>query len=261
MDWDPKLYARFAAQRGRPFDDLLARIDRRDVARGWDLGCGDGRKTRRLAERWPTAHFTGVDQSAEMLAGAESIRGRLDFARGDIATWSSEIPADLIFSNAAFHWITDHDALVGRLVDALAPGGTLAVQMPDNFDAPSHLAIDGAADEAPWRDALASVRAARRRPVRALEWYVDRLLTAGLDVDAWATSYVHLMPGPDAIVDWLRGTAMRPFLDALDAFDEGNAAAEFVEAVRRRIAVSYPATARGSCFEFRRIFFVASRPS
>jgi trans-aconitate 2-methyltransferase len=256
MHWNVSVYEEFASERARPFLDLLGRVPDGRVESAVDLGCGTGEMTRLLAERWPGAVVLGVDNSPEMLAAARprAIPGRLSFEPGDAGRFRPAAPVDLLLSNAALHWVPRHDALVPRLAQAVAPGGVLAVQMPANFDAPSHALLRAVAADGPWADKLAGVLAPE--PVLPLAAYVDQLLGLGFTVDAWETTYVHILGGDDPVLGWVRGTALRPVLDALGP-DES---AAFVERYGARLRAAYPAGPRGTLFPFRRIFFVARRP-
>lgn len=254
MTWDSSRYELFHDERARPFLDLLGRVPNQGVARAVDLGCGSGKLTRRILLRWPEAEVTGVDSSAEMLGAAES-GGRLRFERSDLATYTPAggEPVDLILSNAALHWVDHHEPLLDRLVSFLAPGGTLAVQMPANFDASSHVLLGETIADGPWSERLAGTM--RRHAVHPLPVYVDRLLAAGLTVDAWETVYLHLLHGDDAVLTWVSGTALRPVLTLLDAGERERFTAEY----GARLRAAYPRNAHGTLFPFRRIFFVARK--
>jgi trans-aconitate 2-methyltransferase len=251
--WDPHQYAAFNAERSRPFFDLLGRIPDRGYARIIDLGCGSGELTRILAERWPAAKVTGVDSSPEMLASAEAyaIPGRLDFARGDIASFAE--PADLLFSNAALQWVADHETLVPRLASLVRPGGCFAAQIPTNFEGPSHRILAELAREGPWAPKLAN--GWRADPVRRPGFYVRALWELGFKVDAWETEYQQVLQGEDAVLEWTRGTGLRPVLALLDEQE----AAGYTDAYRQRLREAYPSTPYGTLFPFRRAFWVATR--
>jgi trans-aconitate 2-methyltransferase len=256
MTWDPKQYGRFAAERSRPFFDLLGRVQREPVRTAADLGCGPGELTRVLVERWPAARITGVDSSPEMLAAAAAheLPGRLRFVQGDIATWRSDEPLDLIVSNAALQWVHGHERLLPALAGMLAPGGTLAVQMPDFFETASHRVIRAVAEGPRWRSTLAG---AGLQPgvVRPLPWYVEQLHALGFAVDAWATTYIHVLKGDNPVLEWIKGTALRPFLARLDAA----ATAAFLGEVGERLLLAYPPGTGGvTLLPFPRLFFVAS---
>lgn len=256
MHWNVTEYERFSDERARPFHDLVDRIPTAGaVASVVDLGCGTGELTRTLCDRFPQAVILGVDNSPEMLtaARARGIPGRLQFEAGDAGRFRASSPVNVLVSNAALQWVPDHERLVPQLAAAVAPGGFLAVQMPSNFDAPSHTLLYETAAEAPWADTLAPVL--RVPPVRPIGFYVETLLGLGFSVDAWETTYIHVLRGEDAVLGWTRGTALRPVLDALDP-----ATAEaFVARYAAKLRAAYPSLAgeAGTLFPFRRIFFVA----
>ena len=258
--WDPAQYLHFAGERSRPFYDLAGRIGA--AAPGWvvDQGCGPGQLTASLAERWPVARVTGIDSSAEMISAAqqadygESARsGRLAFAVGDVTDWKPERPADVIISNAVLQWVPGHLELLPRWAGYLADGGWLAFQVPGNFDQPSHAVLRELAASDQWRGKLAGVQL--NRQAGDPEQYLDLLAGEGLRVDAWETTYLHVLQGPDPVTDWYRGTGLRPVLTALDSAD----AEEFTRQYGERIRVAYPAAAYGTVLPFRRVFVVAHK--
>jgi len=252
IDWDPAAYGRFADHRLRPVRDLVDRIPLAAPATVYDLGCGDGRATRLLTERWPEAAIVGLDSSPSMLAAAAD--RSVAWRHGDIAEWRPASPADLVFSNAALHWLDDHESLFPRLMAGLAPGGVLAVQVPRNHGAPSHQAIAGTAREGPWAARLTPLL--RTRPVAEPERYYDILASHAQAIDLWETVYLHVLEGEDAVLRWIEGTALRPLLGALD---EGERTA-FRAACAIRLAAAYPRRADGrTLFPFRRLFLVAVR--
>lgn len=257
--WDPAQYVRYGDERGRPFVELLARVD---VARGADagdpsyavdLGCGPGPLTRLLADRWPSATVRGVDSSADMIATAQqhAIDGRLDFVVGDITSWEPERPVDVLVANAALHWVPGHLDLIPRFVSALAPRGVLAFQVPDNFTFPSHTLLVDLRRSPRWRDKLAE-NADRGAGVERPERYLDALVDAGLQADVWQTSYLHVLPGDDAVLEWVKGTALRPVLSRL----EGAERDEFVSEYAALLREAYPKREFGTVFPFRRTFAV-----
>ena len=252
MIWDPTQYARFGGERLRPARDLVNAIPLERPVRIADLGCGDGRATQLLAAKWPGARIVGVDSSVEMLDAAAKLGLDAAWQRAGIDTWVPDAPFDLVFSNAAIHWLPDHAAVLSRLVDAVAPGGALAVQMPRNFAAPSHAVLFDLAEAAPWRDRLAPL--VRRKPVEEPQWYYDLLAPRVRSIDIWETEYVHALSGDWPVVEWLKGTWLRPFLTTL-----GPEAAPLFEAeYARRMAAAYPRHADGkTLFPFRRLFIVA----
>jgi len=259
--WDPAQYRRYDDERGRPFLELLARVD---SARGdadapsyaVDLGCGPGQMTRLLADRWPAATVHGVDSSPEMIASAaeHAIDGRLDFAVGDIATWEADRPVDVLVANAALHWVPGHVDLLSRFAGALSPGGVLGFQVPDNFTEPSHTLLRDLRLSPRWRDQVGD-DADRGAGVERPERYLQALVDAGLDPDVWQTSYLHVLQGEDAVLEWVKGTALRPVLSRLEGADREDFLAEYAAALR----AAYPAAAFGTIFPFRRTFAVGRR--
>lgn len=251
--WDPAQYARYAGERSRPFHELVSRIGAENPARVVDLGCGDGALTAALAERWPAASVLGVDSSAEMLEKATpSPDGRLGFQLGAIEDWQPESPVDVLVSNAALHWVPDHAAELDRLVTLLRPGGWLAFQVPGNADAPSHTLLSELRRSPKWRDRLGT--GAHRSPdTLDPPAYLDRLAGLGCTVDAWETTYAHVLHGPDPVLDWVRGTALRPVLAALTPADAAEFEADYGAALR----TAYPSAPYGTVLPFRRVFVVA----
>ncbi|MFJ6771155.1 methyltransferase domain-containing protein [Kitasatospora sp. NPDC091257] len=256
--WDPAQYLRFADERTRPLRDLLARVPALPHPGAeviLDIGCGPGNSTAVLRERWPRARLTGVDNSAPMLATARS-EGEPD-AEYLLADARDYDPApagpDLIVSNATLQWVDGHLALLPRWADALEPGGVLAFQVPGNFDAPSHTLLADLRRSARWRDALGeeAVRAGVHPPER----YLDALAAAGCLPDVWETTYLTLLPGPDPVLEWVKGTALRPVLTRLaDPADRAAFLAEYGRLLRE----AYPAGPHGTVFPFRRIFAVGA---
>lgn len=216
MPWDPKRYERFKKERYAPFDDLLALVEVRPRLRVIDLGCGTGELTRRLADALPDSDVLGIDASAQMLARCEDFaRPGLRFERCAIEDASGEW--DLLFSNAALQWVDGHETLFPRLFSMLAPGGQLALQMPSNFHHPTHTFLDQIADEPPFRDALGGVmRWSRTRPVLAIERYAELLYGCGAtDINVFEKVYPHVLEDAGALVDWMSGTALVPFMERL----------------------------------------------
>jgi trans-aconitate 2-methyltransferase len=250
--WDPDQYLRFASERARPFYDLVAAISHSNPATVVDLGCGPGGLTATLAERWPEARIVGIDRSAEMIARAQqhAITGRLAFHKGDVSTWQGSQPVDVILSNACFHWVTDHARLLDHLSSQLAPGGVLAFQVPDNSDEPSHLLLRRLVSSAEWADRLAQAPAPA---VAETDWYVKYLSNKGLRVNAWETTYLHVLEGPQAVLEWVRGTTLRPLLALLSPDQEEHFLASYGELLEK----AYPQRELGTIFRFRRIFIVA----
>jgi len=245
--WDAAQYGKFAGERSRPFFDLLARVPAIEPSVVADLGCGTGELTAALAERWPKARVIGVDNSAEMLAGGRGLAGRVELVDADLVEWRPPSPVDLVFSNAAVQWVPDHERLMAHLVAMLAPRGVLAVQMPANFDAPSHTELHAVAAE--WK------LAPRTPPVLPLERYVRLGWRLGCAVEAWETTYVHVLAGRDAAFEWVKGTALLPFVSQVAAADRERFLADY----KARLRAAYPETVNGTVFPFKRYFFVATR--
>jgi trans-aconitate 2-methyltransferase len=256
--WDPAQYGRFAGERARPFADLLARVRAEQPGHVVDLGCGDGRLTATLLDRWPGATVHGLDSSPAMLAQAagRAVPGRLSFALGSIEEWRPERPVDALVANAVLQWVPGHPALLGRLVAALAPGGWLAFQVPANFGAPSHTELAAVCRAPRWRGRL-DAAVAHGRPVLEPAAYLDLLTGSCETVDVWETTYLHVLHGADPVLDWVRGTALRPVLAALA--DDPAAEAEFLSEYSARLRSAYPPGPHGTVLPFRRIFVVARR--
>jgi trans-aconitate 2-methyltransferase len=252
VPWDPAQYLKFAGHRLRPAIDLLGRIDAEKPAEVVDLGAGAGNVTRLLKSRWPDAHVIGVDSSAEMLAKAAAAAPDIDWERGDLAAWRPRRPADVIYSNAALHWIAGHERLLADLVAALAPGGTLAVQMPRNFSAPSHTSIAEAARSGPWRTRLEPLL--RPSPVADPAVYFDLLAPRVAELDIWETEYQQVLEGENPVKEWTKGTWLGPLLDALAEPERSG----FEAAYGALVARAYPPRPDGrTLFPFRRLFIVA----
>lgn len=256
-DWNPALYRRFESERTRPAIELLARVPLAEAPYVVDLGCGPGNSTELVAARWPRAEVVGVDSSEAMLASARERLPHSSFEHADVADWQPARAPNLIFANAVLQWVPGHEALFARLFEMLAPGGALAVQMPDNLDEPSHRAMRELAAQPPWSRWLADAAALREKPLPAAAYY-DLLAPQAAAVDVWHTVYRHPMASADAIVDWLRSTGLRPFLDALPEAEH----AGWLSAYRARMAAAYPARSDGRrLLDFPRLFIVASRPA
>jgi trans-aconitate 2-methyltransferase len=251
--WDPERYLTYADERGRPFVELIARIAATDPATVVDLGCGPGNLTRLLKERWPDATVSGLDSSPEMIAKAKAIDG-IEFTVADLRDWagsSSERAIDVLVSNATLQWVPGHLELLPRLAERVKPGGWFAFQVPGNFDEPSHTLRKELADEAPYRPHTRDLATpASHDPVT----YLEALATIGCTVDAWETTYLHILPGADPVFTWVSGTGARPTLEALDKV--GLRAAYEAE-FKARLARAYPQREYGVVLPFRRVFVVA----
>ncbi|MBV8035801.1 trans-aconitate 2-methyltransferase [Roseateles sp.] len=253
-DWNPDLYRRFEDERTRPARDLLARVPLTSPCRVVDLGCGPGNSTELLLERFPDAEVIGIDNSAAMLDSARERLPGCRFELADIGAWAPDDGVDLIYANASLQWVGDHEALLPRLLGLLAPGGVLAVQMPDNRDEPTHRAMRELAAQAPYA-ALIGDASRLRTELLGLDGYYDLLAPLG-SVDLWRTAYQHPMDSPARIVEWVRGTGLKPFIDPLPEAER----ARFLVAYEQRIAQAYPPRADGRLLlAFPRLFFIARR--
>ncbi len=253
-DWDTALYLKFEAERTLPARDLLARVTvgaRRIV----DLGCGPATSTRLLAERFPQAEILGVDNSEPMLAEARRRLPGVRFELSDIADWRPRQRPDLVFANAALQWLPDHETLFARLMSYLAEGGALAVQMPDNRQEPSHALMRLVAADGPWSDRLVPIAKTRAVIATHVDYYAWlKPLSAALDI--WQTTYVHPMSGVGAVVDWFRGSALRPFLNPLDVCERE----QFIERYMRELADAYGVEPNGALlFLYPRLFIHARK--
>jgi trans-aconitate 2-methyltransferase len=260
MLWDPGQYGRFADERARPFHELLARVEatrRAPTPPSYvvDLGCGPGELTRWLADRWPDAVVVGVDSSPDMVAAAAGrlIPGRLAVVEADLVTWRADRPVDLLVANAALHWVPGHVDLIPTLAAMLGRDGMLAFQVPDNFGEPSHTLLRDLRLSPRWRDQLGG-DADRGAAVEPPERYLEALVASGLRADVWQSEYLHLLPGDDAVLEWVKGTALRPVLSRLDGTDREEFLADYAGALR----AAYPAQPFGTVFPFRRTFAIGS---
>jgi trans-aconitate 2-methyltransferase len=263
--WDPALYGKYAAERGRPFFDLVSRIAADAPALVVDLGCGSGELTAALASRWPAAEVRGIDSSAKMIEEARKLlaaqpddrgrpeAGRLSFALGDVRNWQPDRPVDVLVSNAVLQWVPEHSNLLVRWADRLADGGWLAFQVPGNFDQPAYQVLCDLIGSAGWRSRLADVDLNQQGGDPAE--YLDLLARAGCDVDAWETTYLHVLQGDDPVLRWYLGTGLRPVVAALDHGTAERFLAEYGALLRS----AYPAADYGTVFPFRRVFVVARR--
>jgi trans-aconitate 2-methyltransferase len=251
--WDPTTYLQFADERSRPFADLVGQIHTEQPGQVVDLGCGPGQLTASLADRWPTATILGIDSSPEMIEQAHRYAAsRVSFTLQDLRDWRPARPVEVIVSNATLQWVPDHRSLLPRLVEALAPGGWLAFQVPGNFAEPSHVLLQRLADD----PRFAEFTADRERP-DAFDpaSYADDLHQLGCHVNAWETTYLHVLTGPDPVFRWISGTGARPVLQALPQQVQEMFVAEY----RAALEEAYPARSYGTLLPFRRVFVVAHR--
>jgi len=249
--WDPDRYLQYADERGRPFVELLARVPAEHPETVVDLGCGAGNLTDLLAARWPLAQVTGIDSSPEMVAAARARGSWVDYRVADLREWvEGEARADVVVSNAALQWVPEHLDLLPALVDRVSPGGHVAFQVPGNVDAPSHTIRDELAAEPPYAGHTAGVATPQAHDALT---YLEGLAAVGCRVDAWETTYLHVLTGEDPVFTWVSGTGARPTLQALPPELRAGFEAEF----RRRLRAAYPDRGFGVVLPFRRIFVVA----
>jgi trans-aconitate 2-methyltransferase len=253
--WNAEQYLRFAAERTRPCRDLAAAVGLDAPRRVIDLGCGPGNSTAVLAARWPSADIVGLDSSQAMIDKATQDAPGRSFVLGDIATWEPEAPYDLVFSNAAMQWIGGHERLYPRIVSGLAQGGAFAAQVPCNMDAPAHTLMRDLAATPEFHPHLGE--GVREWHVHDGAFYYDVLSPVASRIDIWETEYLHVLPDASAIVEWYKGTGLRPFLDKLP--DEA-IRARFLDAYRERVTAAYPARRDGRVLlPFQRLFVIAYR--
>ncbi|MBM6592457.1 trans-aconitate 2-methyltransferase [Microvirga pudoricolor] len=254
-DWSANLYLKFEDERTRPAVELLARVPLAGASRVTDLGCGPGNSTELLSRRFPDALVTGIDTSPDMLDKARVRVPGARFEQADIGAWQPDAPQDLIFANAALQWVPDHRTLLPRLASFLSKGGCLAVQVPNNLSEASHALMRDVARSGPWSRKLQGA-AVERVAVASLEEIYAWLIEAGCTVDIWRTIYVHPLDGPDAIVEWLKSTGLKPFIDPLDEEERR----DFLARYRDAIAGAYPLQSDGKVLlRFPRLSFVARK--
>ncbi|GAB88655.1 methyltransferase domain-containing protein [Gordonia rhizosphera] len=251
--WDPDRYLQFADARARPFLDLIAQIptNPRMIV---DLGCGPGHLTKHLRARWPDAQVLGIDSSDKMIDQAfrDNTDPHANYDIADVATWTPDQPVDLFVSNAVFQWVPHQFEVIERLLDHLTDGGVFAVQVPDNSDARTHRTLAALAEDPRFAEQLSSVQ--RQSGLGAME-YVTFFSEHGLDINAWSTTYIHVLNGDDPVYHWISGTGARPFLDALD----GELRDEYIGELKARLKDAYPEGPLGTVLPFRRSFAVATR--
>ncbi|MBA1296228.1 trans-aconitate 2-methyltransferase [Pseudomonas lurida] len=253
MTWSAKQYTMFEQQRTRPVRDLVAAIPDTHVRNAVDLGCGPGNSTEVLAARFPQAHITGIDSSDDMLSDARQRLPTLNFELADIGAWQPSQAFDVILANASLQWLPDHATLYPHLIQQLTPGGTLAVQTPDNLDEPAHRLAREVAADGPWAATIGGFQHNQRH---APAYYYELLSKHCGTVDVWRTTYQHPLADHAAIVEWFKGTGLRPFLAPLN--DEERAA--FLREYQARVTQAYPALADGTVLlPFPRLFVIATR--
>jgi trans-aconitate 2-methyltransferase len=256
LSWSAKQYVAFEDERTRPVRDLLAALPHIEARSVIDLGCGPGNSTEVLAARYPQAKISAIDSSSDMIEAARRRLPHISFTVADLQFWEDAGPFDVILANAVLQWIDKHESLLPRFVEKLAPGGALAVQMPDNLDEPAHRLMRQIAADGPWAATLAAAAAARA-PQPGAAWYYELLRPLCSRVDLWRTTYYHfLRGGAEAVVEWFKGSGLRPFLEPLDAAQRRS----FLEVYTAAIAKAYPAVADGSVLlPFPRLFLTAIR--
>ncbi|HYC25995.1 MAG TPA: trans-aconitate 2-methyltransferase [Roseiarcus sp.] len=254
-EWDVALYLKFEKERVRAATDLLARTPTRAPRRIVDLGCGPGASTHLLSTRFPEADVIGIDSSERMLASARMRLPMLRFEKRDIDAWTPAVAPDLIFANSSLQWLPDHHELIPRLFSFLAPGGALAIQMPDNRQEPSHALMRMVAADGPWVDRLLPI-AKTRAVIGAYSDYYRWLRPLGAKLDIWQTTYIHALNGVGELVDWFRGSGLRPFLNPLDECEREDFIARYME----ELAAAYPSEPDGRVlFLYPRLFVIAAK--
>jgi trans-aconitate 2-methyltransferase len=255
MNWNPSHYLTFDRERTQPAIDLAARVELAEPRTVLDLGCGPGNSAAVLKARWPTAELAGLDNDPEMLAAAAKADSGVRWIRADAATWRPDAAYDVVFSNAMLQWLPDHAEAVRRFFGAVAPGGALSVQVPSHAESALHKNILELANEPHWRDPLRTVHGAIHG--RDPAFYYDALAPLAKRIDLWETEYNHVLAGPEAILTWIRGTGLRPFLHALPDEDTRR---RFEEELLERVTLAYPRRPDGKVlFPFRRLYFVVYR--
>lgn len=251
--WDPTTYLAFEDERSRPFFDLVRRVGATEPCTVVDLGCGPGQLTATLADRWPTAAIIGLDSSLDMIERARGCAtDRVSFAATDLLDWQPAEPIDVIVANATLQWVPGHRDILPRLVDLLSPGGWLAFQVPGNFDEPSHALLHELAADPRYAPATTGVE---RPAAHGPGTYLRDLAALGCSVDAWETTYLHVLHGVDPVFSWISGTGARPVLQALEPPER----AQFETEYKARLRAAYPPQSFGTVLPFRRVFVVAQR--
>ena len=250
--WDPERYLRFADERGRPFVELIGRVAADDPRTVVDLGCGPGNLTGLLKQRWPSAQVTGLDSSAEMIATARRRDDGVAYDVADLRDWRPSAPVDVLVCNATLQWVPDHLALLPSLAEAVRPGGWFALQVPANFDEPSHTLRRDLAATPPYDAQTAGVATPDAHDAATYLRALQPLVTS---VDAWETTYLHVLHGEDPVFTWVSGTGARPTLQALDE----SLRPRFEDEFKRRLRAAYPDDGSGVVLPFRRVFVVVQR--
>lgn len=252
MAWSASQYVKFEDERTRPARDLLAQVPLDTLTRAIDLGCGPGNSTQLLVERFGAAGVSGLDSDLDMLESARRRMPDTTFVEADLATWQPNEKVDLLFANAVFQWLPNHLDIFDRLMDGLVPGGVLAIQMPDNLGEPTHLLMEETVQAGPWRSTF-EAKSVRRAPLAPPSVYYDQLIGKAARIDLWHTVYNHPMANAGAIVEWVKGTGLRPYLDRAGDFHRDAFEAEYLA----RVAKAYPPLADGKVLlRFPRLFMI-----
>ncbi|WP_275789553.1 trans-aconitate 2-methyltransferase [Pararhizobium gei] len=252
MSWSAEQYMKFEDERTRPARDLLNQVPNLPEGCVFDLGCGPGNSTELIQDRFPAYRVTGIDSDENMLAAARKRLPHIRFDKGDLTQWRPSEPSVLFFANAVFQWLPDHLAIFTRLMDELVPGGTLAVQMPDNLDEPTHTLMRKLAGEP--RFAACYGDRVHRSPLPNTALYIDQLTDKAIKVDVWHTIYYHRLANAEAIVEWVKGTGLRPYLDPLPKTARDAYLAAYLEGIRE----AYPPLGDGRVLlKFPRLFLIA----
>lgn len=253
MAWSASQFLKFEDERTRPARDLLAQVPEGEIRAAYDLGCGLGNSTELIAARFPAAELAGVDSDDDMLAAARKRLPDIAFEKADLAEWQPRQPADLLFANAVFQWLPEHQHIFEQLMEHLIPGGALAVQMPDNLNEPTHLLMEETARSPGWAGHFAG-KAIRRSALPTPSSYYNVLSARSARIDIWHTIYNHPLDNAAAIAEWVKGTGLRPYLDALEPAMRGDFLADYTS----RLAAAYPPLRDGKVLlRFPRLFIVA----
>ena len=253
MTWSAKQYSTFEDERTRPVRDLVNAIPRSQVSAAVDLGCGPGNSTEVLAQRYQSAQISGLDSSVDMIEAARARLPGMKFEVADIADWQDSRPMDVILANASLQWLNNHHTLYPRLVSLLSEGGCLAVQTPDNLMEPPHRLAREIAAKGRWANKIADVHHPERH---AVNWYYSLLKPLCSRIDVWTTTYFHPLPNQQAIVEWFKGSALRPYLAPLAPEERQEFLADYQQAINRE----YPVLEDGTVLlPFPRLFLIATR--
>lgn len=258
--WHADKYLSFNEQRTRPAIDLLARVEQQNPQLIIDLGCGPGNSTFQLQKHWPAARIIGIDNSITMLAKAKKIASNIEWQNADISSWQPETAPNIIFANAVLQWLDDHEVLIPKLLGFLASQGTLAIQMPRNYDQATHTTIVELVKSQNWRNKLSHLlrynESETNWPVHTPEFYYHLLAPLAKKIDIWQTEYLTILEGENPVAQWAEGTALCPFLAALAEPER----TVFLNEYKEKIAQIYRPTKQGkTLLPFRRIFIVASK--